>query len=417
MATVGLTGFYRCTDILYHYHESLKNSRDTVQLQKILSRDAILHPRHPLAATVDGQNGIQAYIGTFNDGQARLLFSSAQVDYLRYWMHAMKLTEQLIPLPYSDCMFLKSSIASVEPTVFKSLGALSATSKKLGRMNQYLKEHPLLVTRRAAFERVRALWGAKTGLWCAMSFNAWEVDHTALSDVGWAVVRWDASAGGETAEVMEGAHLVVEANQKYKKTELEDGAVYETVTKTALKQKLQSLFARIEQHPGPVFLLSNDASGDVKYLRNTFQIPLPDLETELYMLPTPTSAGSGGVFILEPAELFAALTGNGDAVDRDLARICRRLRVDGNGNSNTNANDKGSNAGTDARRLLAALRTMTSSGALDAQRDARWPDYVAPGQSEVEVVFPAEGAEGQDLEGCFPALPVKNVEGVETAES
>lgn len=32
-----LTGYYRCTDILYHYHLALKNTRDTVQLQKILS--------------------------------------------------------------------------------------------------------------------------------------------------------------------------------------------------------------------------------------------------------------------------------------------------------------------------------------------------------------------------------------------
>ncbi|KAJ6515797.1 hypothetical protein C8R45DRAFT_1140785 [Mycena sanguinolenta] len=406
MATVGLTGFYRCTDILYHYHESLKNSRDTVQLQKILNRDAILHPRHPLAATVDGQRGIQAYIGTFNDGEARLLFSSAQVDYLRYWMHAMKLTEQLIPLPYSDCMFLKSSIATATPTVFQSLGALSATSKKLGRMNQHLKEHPLLVGRRAAFERVRALWSAKQGLWCAVSFAAWEVDHTALTDVGWALV---ASAGGEVTEVREQGHLVVEANQKYKKTELEDGAEYETVTKSALNQKLRDLLVRLEQHAGPVFLLSNDASGDVKYLRNTFQIPLPDLETELHMLPSsrstftsPPTSTPRRLFILEPAELFAALAGNGDAVDHDLARICRRLRVDVSSKNGGPANVR--NAATDAQSLLAALRAMASSGALDAQRDARWPDYVAHGQSEVEVVFPAEGAGGQDLEGCFPSV-------------
>jgi hypothetical protein len=32
------------------------------------------------------------FVGTFHDGQARLLFSSAQVDYLRYWMHAMKVS-------------------------------------------------------------------------------------------------------------------------------------------------------------------------------------------------------------------------------------------------------------------------------------------------------------------------------------
>jgi hypothetical protein len=69
------------------------------------------------------------HAGTFHDGQARLLFSSAQVDYLRYWLHSMKLTEALIPLPYSDCMFLESSVATAVPTVFESLGALGAASK------------------------------------------------------------------------------------------------------------------------------------------------------------------------------------------------------------------------------------------------------------------------------------------------
>ncbi|KAF8195796.1 hypothetical protein K438DRAFT_1968295 [Mycena galopus ATCC 62051] len=378
-----LTGYYRCTDILYHYHESLKNGRDTIQLQKILNRDALLHPRHPLAAS-DGTKGIQAYIGTFHDGQSRLLFSSAQVDYLRYWMHVMQLTENLIPLPYSDCMFLKSSLATAAPTVFESLGALSSTSKKLGRMNQSLAEKPLLVPRRVTFERVRTLWNAKQGVWCALNFAAWEVDHTAILDLGWSLVRWESGT-----EVTERAHLVVEANQKYKATDLENGE-YEKVSKSALKQRVSDLFSRLGQH-APIFLVSNDTKGDLKYLRSKdFQILLPNLVPEL-----PVTMPSAGVFIVEPAELFDALTGSGDeTVDYNLERIFKHLEI-----------NSGSvrNAGTDAKGMLQALRSMASGPQLDAQREARWPDYT---QTEVEVEFPAWEKDSKfgDLEGCFPPL-------------
>ncbi|KAF7352710.1 hypothetical protein MVEN_01237000 [Mycena venus] len=331
----------------------------------------------------DGAKGIQAYIGTFHDGQARLLFSSAQVDYLRYWMQAMKLTEHLIPLPYSDCMFLESSLATVAPTVFESLGALGATSKKLGRMNQSLKEKPLLVPRRATFERVRTLWNAQKGVWCALNFAAWEVDHTAISDIGWSLIRWESGT-----EVADRAHLVVEGNQKYKKTELQDGGEHEMVTKVKLKQKITDLFSRLGQH-APIFLVSNDSSGDLKYLRsNAFQISLSDLVLEL-----PETMPSAGVFIVEPAELFDALTGSGDPnIDYNLKRICKHLEIDFG---------PVRNGGTDAECMLQALRSMASGPQLDAQREERWPDQT---KSEVEVELGEWDNDPQcaDLEAIFP---------------
>ncbi|KAJ6539438.1 hypothetical protein B0H19DRAFT_1269750 [Mycena capillaripes] len=373
-----LTGYYRCTDILYHYHKSLK-SRDAVQLQKILSYDAVLHPRHPFAA--DGAKGIQGHIGTFHDGQARLLFSSAQVDYLRYWMHAMKLIENLIPLPYSDCMFLESSVATVIPTVLENLSALGSTSKRLGRMNQAFKEKPLLIPRRSTFERIRTLWNAKGGVWCALNFAAWEVDHTAISDLGWSLVHWESGT-----EVLERGHIVVKENQTYKKTDLEDGGEHEMVTKATLKRKINDLFSRLGQH-GPIFLVSNDSKGDLKYLRSSaFQVPLADSVLEL-----PETIPSSGVYVVEPAELFDALTGSGDAdIDRRLERICRHLNVEFG---------KVRNAGTDAECILQALRTMASGPELDAQREQRWPD-----QTEVEVQFQAwnDDLKYADLEGVFP---------------
>ncbi|KAJ7682701.1 hypothetical protein DFH06DRAFT_301798 [Mycena polygramma] len=358
-----LTGYYRATDILYHYHQSLKNTRDAVQLQKILSYDAVLHPRHPFAA--EGAKGIQGYIGTFHDGQARVLFSSAQVDYLRYWMHAMKLTENMIPLPYSDCMFLESSVATASSTVFESLSVLGSTSKKLGRMNQAFKEKPLLVARRAAFERVRTLWNAKEGVWCALNFAAWEVDHTALSDFGWSLIRWESGT-----EISERGHLVVKENQTYKKTQLEDGAEHEMVTKATLKRKVNDLFSRLGQH-GPIFLVSNDSKGDLKYLQsNAFQVPLADSVLEL-----PETVPSGGVFIVEPAELFDALTGSGDADSRPQLGA----HVQAPENQLQGCSQRGYRRGV---HLASSAHHGLGTAAWTIKREQRWPD-----QTEVEVQF------------------------------
>ncbi|KAG2123261.1 hypothetical protein DEU56DRAFT_745493, partial [Suillus clintonianus] len=51
--------------------------------------------------------------------ETRLLFSSAQAEYLRYWLHAMGLTQNLISLPYSDCLLTVSSLFHVSPITFK----------------------------------------------------------------------------------------------------------------------------------------------------------------------------------------------------------------------------------------------------------------------------------------------------------
>ena len=59
-------------------------------------------------------------LGTLENGEARLLFSSGQVEYIRYWLHTMGLTKELIPLPYSDCLLTSSRLQNYSPVVFKT---------------------------------------------------------------------------------------------------------------------------------------------------------------------------------------------------------------------------------------------------------------------------------------------------------
>lgn len=63
-------------------------------------------------------------LGTFVTGESRLLFSSAQVDYIRYWLHTMQLTKDIIPLPYSDCLLTESNLRNVSPVVYNDGGSL-----------------------------------------------------------------------------------------------------------------------------------------------------------------------------------------------------------------------------------------------------------------------------------------------------
>lgn len=173
--------------------------------------------------------------GTFDTGEARLLFSSAQIDYVRYWLHAMQLTEHIVPLPYSDCMLTDSNLKTVSPVVYPDGGSVRNAIKvvncvygyihhrsliminfqMIDKNNKRLKgSNPALTYRRHNFERIRNFWTAKKGVWCAFDMEAWERDHTVLTEFGWSLIHWE---NGEKVE--ENGHLIVDEARKYKNSQ------------------------------------------------------------------------------------------------------------------------------------------------------------------------------------------------------
>jgi hypothetical protein len=120
-------GFYRYTDIWFEWNQALKYKEDGYAVKAILSHDALVHPDHPLR--LEGKQGIELSIGTLENGEARLLFSSAQVEYIRYWLHTMGFTKELIPLPYSDCLLTSSRLQNHAPVIFKTGGDLRNSLK------------------------------------------------------------------------------------------------------------------------------------------------------------------------------------------------------------------------------------------------------------------------------------------------
>lgn len=57
---------------------------------------------------------------------------------------------------------------------------------------------------------MRTLWAEKKGVWCAIDFEAWERDHTVLTEVGWSFSGWKDGVQVEGRE-----HLIVEEAKKF----------------------------------------------------------------------------------------------------------------------------------------------------------------------------------------------------------
>lgn len=72
--------------------------------------------------------------GTLQNGEARLLYSSAQIDYIRLWLVKTGLTKEMIPLPYKACMLTSSNLQNWAPVIYKT----AADLKKAHKVRTYL---------------------------------------------------------------------------------------------------------------------------------------------------------------------------------------------------------------------------------------------------------------------------------------
>ncbi|KAG5648977.1 hypothetical protein DXG03_000326 [Asterophora parasitica] len=328
-------------------------------------------------------------MGTFVTGESRLLFSSAQVDYIRYWLHAMQLTKDLIPLPYSDCLLVESDLRGVSPVVYPDGGALRNSIKKIDKNNKRLKgSNPILTSRRELFERVRTFWAQKKGVWCALDFEAWEYEHKLITEFGWRLVGWN-----DGVEFHETGHFIVDEHQKYRNSKYvpehrydydPDFGKSEILKKASFKTRILDFLQDLENY-GPVFLVFHDNNQDIKYLRSEMiGAPLDGLS---YVLPD--AIPDAGLFVVDTSDLFAALEGTTTADRRALGRMCSLIQI-----PTRNLH----NAGNDAYYTLEAMITMAGGDPVDIQREKRWPNRTSQG---VKVDFKPheEDSDFSDEEG------------------
>lgn len=57
------------------------------------------------------------------------MFSSAQVEYIRYWLHQMGLTKTPLPIPSSDCLLTESSLRNWSAVSYKDAVELKKALK------------------------------------------------------------------------------------------------------------------------------------------------------------------------------------------------------------------------------------------------------------------------------------------------
>lgn len=139
------------------------------------------------------------------------MFSSRQVEYLRYWLQAMGITPEPIPIPHSSYLISESSLRQVSPVVFPRAGDIKKAMKDIDKSNKRLKgTDATLKSRRVYFEQVRTFWWDKVGTWLAVDFEGWERDHSLITEFGWSSIHWP---NGERTDNC--GHLIVEEHKRY----------------------------------------------------------------------------------------------------------------------------------------------------------------------------------------------------------
>lgn len=96
---------------MFEWHKTCPE--DSVeQLKAFMYPGCLTSPENPL---VDGGEGLEIWQGVMRaNNEIRLLYSSAQIEYIRYWLYEMGITPQKIPIPRSQYI-VSTSLFSLCP--------------------------------------------------------------------------------------------------------------------------------------------------------------------------------------------------------------------------------------------------------------------------------------------------------------
>lgn len=67
-----------------------------------------------------------------------------------------------------------------------------------------------LASFRIMFDKVRDFYASRKATWLAIDIEAWEMDHTVITECGWSYLRWDGDA-----EIADHGHYIVKENRIY----------------------------------------------------------------------------------------------------------------------------------------------------------------------------------------------------------
>ncbi|KAH7105620.1 hypothetical protein BKA62DRAFT_813534 [Auriculariales sp. MPI-PUGE-AT-0066] len=386
-----LNAFYRWTDINFEWSKTIADPAEQSALKAFLAPDCLTSPQNPLYDHSEG--GFTLHHGTRKDGEARLLYSLKQIEYIRYWLHQMGLTKKPLSLPNSTYLLTHDDFDSIPTHTYKTSKELKDAQKTLQKNNKRLKGMSTDTTvLRKQFESVRAAFQLKRGQWLALDFESWEGSWKTVTEFGFSKLTWH---GGK--EHIEDGHTMPDRNIGYRNGQYvpdeHANFQYGETRIVPYAQWTDEILNMITQAAaqGPVFLIFHNKTGDIKcdqaFMASKRTLEMLGLPHETIQKDFPDKPPESGVFALDTQPLFRALSGGNEAKLRDM---CVRLGF----NHFTHFH----NAGNDAHYTLEALKAMASGPTLDAQREARWPTWIDP-ENKVKVNFPTESdSEDEDSE-------------------
>ena len=123
----------------------LPNTHSSIQ-RSVASSCSLVSPNHYYTACLETlftyTLKLKLYTGTLPDNESRLLYSSKQIEYLRYWIKAMGLLDYLIPLPHSECLLTQDMLNSVAPVIIKT----GIEMKQQQKVHSFTPSCPLVET-------------------------------------------------------------------------------------------------------------------------------------------------------------------------------------------------------------------------------------------------------------------------------
>jgi len=227
-----------------------------------------------------------------------------------------------LPMPNSHYLMPASSFESVSPCIYKAGVDLKNAQKTIQKNNKRLKgTDQSLVALRKTFECVRGYHADKRGVWCAIDFESWEMEHAMLTEFGWSMLTWQ-----DGKERIVDGHTAVAERSSYRNGKyIIDNRDHFLFGKTQhldfkeWKKHIHSLILKSSK-PGPLFLIFHDKSQDLKYLK-AIEAPIAALSATL-----PDATPDHGIFAIDTAEIFAALEGD-SRERRGLERMCLLLGI------------------------------------------------------------------------------------------
>ncbi|KZS97943.1 hypothetical protein SISNIDRAFT_546969 [Sistotremastrum niveocremeum HHB9708] len=257
-------GFYRYTDIIFEWHTAFQD-RPVIEraLKAFISPHCVTRKEHPFNKDA---KGAEFWMGTLPNGEQRLLYSSAQVEYARYWLKEMGFTNgALIPIPDSSYLLRPGTeLQAVSPVYYNDAAKLKNATKDVDKNNKRLKRIKNAHTGRIQFERIRNAWNEKVGTWCAIDFEWWERQPNPMTEVGLSSVVFE-----NGLESTASRHLIFQENRLCRNIYSPQNREHflfgesQTLPKKQITGELD-IYLRTASARGPVFLIFHDQTGDIK---------------------------------------------------------------------------------------------------------------------------------------------------------